>query len=158
MNLAETCHFVNLLPPVDNSTNPVVLPVIDVEGYSHVTIIIQMGATHSDAGFFTLEQCNALSPTVHPDFAFQYYAEETDAGDVLDAAPTRVTAATGIDLAPAGANNLMYVVEVETSELTSGYHHLRGNFSAAGGANLCSCLAILSGARDARPASPTVLA
>jgi hypothetical protein len=52
----------------------------------------------------------------------------------------------------------MYVVEVETSELTSGYHHLRGNFSAAGGANLCSCLAILSGARDARPASPTVLA
>lgn len=158
MNLAETCHFVNLLPPVDNSTNPVVLPVIDVEGYSHVTIIIQMGATHSDAGFFTLEQCNALSPSVHPDFAFQYYAEETDAGDVLDAAPTRVTAATGIDMAPGGVNNIMYVVEVETSELTSGYHHLRGNFSAAGGANLCSCIAILSGARDARPASPTVLA
>jgi hypothetical protein len=158
VNLAETCHFVNLLPPVDNSTNPVVLPVIDVEGYSHVTIIIQMGATHSDAGFFTLEQCNALSPSVHPDFAFQYYAEETDAGDVLDAAPTRVTAATGIDMAPGGVNNIMYVVEVETSELTSGYHHLRGNFSAAGGANLCSCLAILSGARDARPASPTVLA
>jgi hypothetical protein len=158
VNLAETCHFVNLLPPVDNSTNPVVLPVIDVEGYSHVTIIIQMGATHSDGGFFTLEQCNALSPSVHPDFAFQYYAEETDAGDVLDAAPTRVTAATGIDMAPGGVNNIMYVVEVETSELTSGYHHLRGNFSAAGGANLCSCLAILSGARDARPASPTVLA
>lgn len=158
MNLAETCHFVNLLPPVDNSTNPVVLPVFDIEGYSHVTIIIQMGATHSDAGYFTLEQCNALSPTVHPDFAFQYYAEETDAGDVLDATPTRVTAATGIDLAPAGVNNIMYVIEVDASELTSGYHHLRGNFSAAGGANLCSCIAILSGARDARPASPTVLA
>lgn len=158
MNLAETCHFVNLHPPVDNSTGAVVLPVFDIEGYHHVTIIIQMGATHSDAGFFTLEQCNALSPSVHPDFAFRYYAEETDAGDVLDAAPTRVTAATGIDMAPGGVNNIMYVVEVDATELTSGYHHLRGNFSAAGGANLVSAIAILSGARDARPASPTVLA
>ena len=157
MNLAETCHFINLHPPQDNSTDAKVLSVFDVEGYSHVTIVVQMGATHSDAGFFTIEQCNALSPSVHPDFAFQYYAEETDAGDVLDAAPTRVTAATGIDLAPAGVNNIMYVIEIETSELTSGYHHLRCNFSAAGGSNLCSCLVILSGARDARPASPTVL-
>lgn len=158
MNLAETCHFVNLHPPLDNSTGAKVLPVFNIEGYHHVTIIIQMGATHSDAGFFTLEQCNALSPSVHPDFAFQYYAEETDAGDVLDAAPTRVTAATGIDMAPGGVNNIMYVVEVDATELTSGYHHLRGNFSAAGGANLVSAIAILSGARDARPASPTVLA
>lgn len=158
MNLAETCHFVNLHPPQDNSTNPKVLPVFDLEGYSHVTIIVQIGASHSDAGFFTIEQCNALSPSVHPDFAFQYYAEETDAGDVLDAAPTRVVAATGIDMAPAGVNNIMYVVEIDAAELTSGYHHLRCNMSAAGGANLISCLAILSGARNACPASPTVLA
>ena len=157
MNLAETCHFVNLVPPKDASTAATVCPVFDIEGYSHVTVIIQIGASAEDAGYFTVEQCDALSPTLHPDFAFRYYAEETDAGDVLDASPTRVTAATGIDLAPAGANNLMYVVEIDAAELTSGYHHLRCNFSAAGGANLISAIAILSGARDARPASPTVL-
>lgn len=153
LNLAETCHFVNLMPP-QSYTEAQVLPVFDLEGYSHVTIIIQLGATDADAGNFTLEQCNALSPTVHPDLTFRYYSEETASGDVLDPQ----TSASSIDLAPAGVNDIMYVVEVDASELTSGYHHLRANLSVPNGAQLGSVLAILSGARDARAASPTVLA
>jgi hypothetical protein len=155
MNLAERCHFVNIMPPGDTAGG-IVCPVFDMEGYSHCTIVIQIGASASDAGTFTVEQCNALSPSVHPDFAFQYYAEETDAGDVIEG-PTRAVAADGIDLAPGGVNNIMYVVEIDASELTSGYHHLRCNFTTPGAANVASAVAILSGARDARTASPTVL-
>lgn len=156
MNLAETCHFINLLPPVSDTTGQTT-SCFSLENWSHATIIVQMGATNADAGFITVEKCTAQAGTNNTQFAFQYYAEETDAGDVLDAAPTRVVAATGIDAAPAGVNNIMYVIEIDAAELGPTYLWVRVVLSAPGGANLVSALAILSGGRDARAASPTVL-
>lgn len=156
MNLAETCHFINILPPVSDTTGQTT-SCWSMEEWKHATIIVQMGATASDGGNITVEKCTAIDGSGNTAFAFQYYAEETDAGDVLDAVPTRVTAATGIDAAPAGVNNIMYVIEIDAEELGSSYPFLRVVLSVPGAANLVSALAILSGGRDARPASPTVL-
>jgi hypothetical protein len=128
-----------------------------MEQWSHATILCLIGASASDAGFITVQKCTSQAAAGATDFAFNYYAEETAAGDVLDAAPTRVTAATGIDAAPAGVNNIMYVIEIDAAELTPTYLWLRVTFSVPGAANLIAAVAILSGGRDARGASPTVL-
>ena len=157
MNLAETCHFINLIPPLSDS-NGEVTSAWSMEQWDHVTIIVQFGATDADAGTITVQKCTDVAAGTTVDFAFQYYAEETDAGDVLDATPTRVTAATGIDCAPAGVNNIMYVIEIDACELGQAYPCLRMTYTTPNGATLISALAILSGGRDTRPASPTVLA
>jgi hypothetical protein len=154
--LSELCHFVNLCPP-ESLVGAKVMPTFDMEGYAHATIIVQYGATNADAGFITVEACDNMTPTTHPDFAFRYYAEETASGDVLDATATQAVAATGIDAAPAGVNDIFYVIEIDADELPNGYHCLRVNTSAPGGANLTSAIAILSGGRYKGAASPTVL-
>ena len=156
MNLAEICHFVHLVPPQSDTTG-LSSSCINMEEWSHLTIVVLMGATNADAGFITVQKCTSIAAANPTDFAFQYYAEETDAGDVLDATPTRVTAATGIDAAPAGVNNIMYVIEIDAAELGQSYPFVRVTFSVPGGANLIAALGILSGGRDARAASPTVL-
>jgi len=156
MNLAETCHFVHLVPPQSDTTG-LSSSCFSMENWSHATIICLMGATNADAGFITVQKCTSSAAAGATDFAFQYYAEETDAGDVLDAAPTRVTAATGIDAAPSGVNNIMYIIELDAAELGPTYQWVRVTFSVPGAANLIAAVAILSGGRDARPASPTVL-
>lgn len=156
MNLAETCHFINLIPPLSD-TNGETSACWSMEEWAHATIVVQFGATDADAGTITVQKCTSIGAGGPVDFAFEYYAEETDAGDVLDAAPTRVTAATGIDCAPAGVNNIMYVIEIDAAELGQAYPFLRVVYSTPNGATLISALVILSGGRDARPASPTVL-
>jgi len=159
LNLAEGCHIVNLLPPADNSGG-VVCSVIDVRRYSHVTLIWTTGVTAANIGDITIEEGYDLAMTASPNMRFRYYVEATAAGDVLDTGPTWAVAATGIDgdVSVGGADNTTVVIEIDTSEMTSGYGFLRVNKAAAGGATLDSIVAILSGARYAGYASPTVLA
>lgn len=157
INIAETCHVVNLIPPADNSAG-VTSSVVDMKNYAHATVIVQIGSANADMGDIILEQCDDLTPTTHPDFAFNYYAELDATGDVLDTGPTLVTAAAGIAHTVFNANNTMAVIEIDASELTSGYRGFRVNITAAGGATFTSAVAILSGARYAKYGSPTVLA
>jgi len=156
INISEQCHIVNVLPPID-SDDAKTGAVINMENYAHASIIIQVGASDADGGFATLEESDTSAFTNHPEVAFYYYAEETASGDVLDAGPTTAVAATGIDMAPAGVNDIFYVIEFDSSQFTNGYSFLRLQISAAGGANLISAVAILSGARHAVYGSPTVL-
>src|SRR5512135_2946004 len=112
MNLAETCHFVHLIPPQSDS-NGDTGACFSMKKWGHATIIVQMGATDADGGTVKVQKCTAQDGSGATDFAFQYYAEETDSGDVLDATPTRAVAADGIDAGPAGVNNIMYVIEFD---------------------------------------------
>lgn len=156
MNLAETCHFVHLIPP-QSDANGDTGACFSMKKWAHATIVVLMGATDADGGNITVQKCTAINGAGATDFAFEYYACEDAGGDVLSATPTRVTAATGIDAAPAGVNNIMYVLEVDAAELGTSYPFVRLVLSSPGGANLIAAIAILSGGRDARPASPTVL-
>ncbi len=151
--IANECHVVNILTPQDVQAG-VSSDVFSMEGYQHATIIVQAGVTDADAGNVTLEECDDFTPTAHTEIAFNYYAETTAAGDTLS---TKTAAtATGIDVS--ANNSIMYVIEVDGSQLTDGYPNLRISWSACGGATYGSAVAILSGARYASEASPTTIA
>jgi hypothetical protein len=155
LNIAERFHLVNVVPPIDTAAGAQVGAVINMEGYDHCTIICQLGAAHADAGFITLEESDTSDFTNHPEVAFYYYSEVTPLGDVLDTGPTTAVAATGIDVGD--FNNTMYVIEFDSSQFTAGYSFLRLGVSIAGGANLFSAVAILTGARYGGYGSPSVL-
>lgn len=161
INISENCHVVNLIPPVDiNAAAPNTTGVVSMENWSHATIIIPYGATNANPGDITVEACDNMTPTTHPDLAFRYYVELTAAGDVLDTGPTTVTAATGVDgdVILGATDNVMVVIEIDSDELPSGYVGFRLNLGAnSGGATYAGAVCILSGGRYAGYGSPTVL-
>lgn len=142
INIAEDCHVVNLLPPHD--ANTVATPeVFSMEGYSHVTIIVQAGVTGATTTF-TVEGCSDFSATASTAIAFNYYAEQTANGDTLSAK----TAATTSGFATGTNDNIMFVIEVDAAELlTTGYNKMRLVASDPGATTYLSAVAILSGAR-----------
>lgn len=153
MNIAEQAHVVNILPPQDVSGG-VSSDVFDMGKHAHATIIVQAGSTNADAGNITVEACDDFTPTTHTEVTFNYYAEETAAGDTLSG-KTAATAA-GIDVS--GNDNLTYVIEIDAADLPAGKPKLRISWSACGGATYGSAVAILTGSRYAGDQSATVIA
>lgn len=150
---AQEGHVVNILPPQDVAAG-VNSDVFSMEGYAHATIIVQAGSTNADAGNVTVEECDDFVPTNHPAITFDYYAEETAAGDTLAA---KVTAAVaGIDVS--ANDNIMYVIEIDAAKLTDGRNKLRICWSACGGATIASAVAVLSGAAYGYDQSATAIA
>ena len=157
INIAETCHVVNLLPPIDVDTASGVSAseIFSMENYAHATIIIQCGVTNADAGNITIEECDNFTPTTDTAIDFYYYAETTALGDTLGAR-TLAEAATGIDVS--ANDNIMYVIEIDAAELTDGYPCLVLKWSNPGGSTIASAVAILSGSRFAGDQSATAIA
>jgi len=156
-NLAETGHLVQLWEPADH-TAAESTKVINMENYSHATVIISYGATPHADGLITVESCDNMTPSIHTEIVFDYYECIVDfegaLGDVLSAKKSAAT--TG--LVPAEVANIMYVIELEASQLTSGHIGFRLSQADPTGASIMSAVAILSGARQAEPQSPTVIA
>lgn len=149
--IAEEAHVVNILPPRDVSAG-VSSDVFSMKGYAHATIIIQCGSTNADAGNITIEECDDFTPSNDTALTFNYYAETTAAGDTLSAKAS----AAAIDVS--ANDNIMYVAEVDASQLSEGYPNLILKWSACGGATYGSAVAILSGARYASAESATAIA
>ena len=154
ITIAEQAHVVNILTP-QSVAGAVVADIFSMENYSHATIIVTAAATDADAGFITIEECDDFTPTNDTAIGFSYYAETTDSGDTLGARTTAV-AATGIDVS--ANNNIIYVIELDASELSEGYPCVAMKISAPGGAQIMSAVAILSGSRYAGTLSPTAIA
>lgn len=157
MNIAEQAHVVNILPPIDVDTANGLAhsEIFSMKNYSHCTIIVQCGVTDADAGFITLEECDDFTPTTDTAIDFYYYAEETALGDTLGAR-TKAVAATGIDVS--ANNSTLYVIEIDADDLTDGYPCLDLKWSNPGGSTIVSAVAILTGARYAKPESATSIA
>jgi hypothetical protein len=147
-------HIVNILPPQDVSAG-VTSDIFSMKNYSHATIIVTAGSTNADAGNITIEECDDFTPTTDTAIDFYYYAETTAAGDTLGAR-TAAVAATGIDVS--GNDNIIYVIEIDTAQLSDGYPCLELKWSVCGGATYGSAIAILSGARYAGDQSATAIA
>ena len=150
-NIAQEFHVVNILPPKDVSGG-VSSDVFSMKDAGHATIIIQAGSTNADAGNVTLEECDNFIPTTHNEMTFNFWMEDTASGDVVE----KQTAAALIDVS--GNDNIVYVIEVDASEMTAAYPNLRISWSACGGATYGSAVAILSGFRYGKEASATELA
>jgi hypothetical protein len=153
ITIAEQCHVVNILPPVDINGGAVVSDYFEMALYQHASIIITIGAGGA-ASTVTLEESTTNAGAATTAIGFDYYAETTAAGDTLGARTT--VANTGF--ATAVANNITYVIEVDASELTDGYPYLVLKMSNPGTATVASAVAILSGARYAQAVTPTAIA
>ena len=153
INIAEECHVVNAIAPIDiNGVGPD-SDVWSMENYSHCSIIVQLGVT-GGATTITVEECDDFTPHNSTAIAFYNSAEVTAAGDTLGAR----TAATSSGITGSTNDGVMYVIEIDASELTDGYPNLRVRFSDPTEATVVSAVAILSGSRYATEASPTAIA
>jgi hypothetical protein len=156
-NIAEMMHVVNLLPPIDVDTASGVThsEIFSMKNYAHATIIVQLGVTPADGGNITVEECDDFVPTNSTAIAFSYYGETTALGDTLGAR-TAAVAETGIDVS--ANDNIMYVIEIDASQLSAGYPNLCIVWSNPGGSLIASAVAILSGSRYAGDQSATAIA
>lgn len=154
INIAEQCHVVNVLPPIDISGGKDG-DRFSMENYGHATIIIQVGVSAAAWTAVTVKECNAASGGTANAIGFSYYAETTDSGDTLGARTT--VAATGIT-SPSANNNIMYVIEIDASQLTDGYQWIELNLTNGSNSVIASAVAILSGSRYANDQSETAIA
>lgn len=156
INIAEMCHVVNILPPidVDTASGLAASEIFSMKNYAHATIIIQCGVTDADGGNITVEECDGFAGANDTAIDFYYYAETTALGDTLGAR-TKAAAATGIDVS--ANDNIFYVIEIDASELTEDYGFLCIKWSNPGGSTIASAVAILSGSRYANDQSATAI-
>ena len=156
-NLAEAGHLVLLWEPA-NHTAAESTKVISMENYSHLTAIISYGATPAADGLILVESCDNLTPTTHTEIVFDYYECIVDfegaLGDVMSV--KKSAAVTG--MVPTAVANIMYIIELEATQLISGHVGFRFSQANPTGDSIMSAVAILSGARYKSPATPTVIA
>ncbi|RJQ29209.1 hypothetical protein C4571_02125 [Candidatus Parcubacteria bacterium] len=144
----------NATAPIDINGAGASSDVFSMENFSHATIIVQLGVTGA-ATTITVKECDDVTPTNSTAIAFYYYSETTAAGDTLS---TR-TAATTSGITGSTNDGVMYVIEIDASQLTDGYKYLQVCASDPSAATLYSCVAILSGSRySGDPATEAITA
>ena len=155
INIAEQCHIVNAMPPI-NITGGVDSDVWSMAKHEHAPIIIPIGVSAAAFTKIILQACDDFVPSATTDIGYRLYAEETAAGDTLDAA--EAVAAAG--RTPDAADNIVYVIEIDASELPAGKPNLRVHLTNGVNAVIASVIVILSGARysEVQSASTTAIA
>lgn len=139
-HIAQETHVVNIIAPIDINGAGASSDVFSLKDYAHASIVLTLGVTGA-ASTVTLEECDDTTPSNATAIAFTYYAEATAGGDTLAAA----AAATTAGFATATTDGIIYVIEVDASQLTDGYPYLQLELSDPTAATLVSAVAILSG-------------
>jgi hypothetical protein len=172
-NISEAGHVAVLLPPQnvtgDSSASPV-NPAFSMKKYKHASILIVFGAEATqDATTLLLYLCSSAAganPVAIP-FNYYYQAAGGAGNDVLTAAIANAPA-TGLVLAAGNAPaNGLITIEIDANELeaaTGGTltnslgvdSYIGVGFGAPAAADYATILVVLSGARFANTASPTV--
>lgn len=151
---AQEGHIVNVLPPID-ITGGATGDRFKMTNYSHATIIVQIGVSAAAPTKIIVKECTAATSGTATAIAFDYYAEETAAGDTLGAKQT--AAATGIT--PSANNTIFYVIELDARDLSDGYPWVEVSITnASGNSVIASIVAILSGARYSNDQNATAIA
>ena len=161
-NLGEEGHVAFLeLGAFDIDTAGHAGTVINMENWSHITYIVRMEATVRAASVITVESCSAMGGTgTNTEIAFGYYktaiASTTALGDVLGARTEVTVPATGI-IPATGTDNIMFVIDLDDTQLVSGDVGFRLVIADPGSGALATILCILSGGRYQSPQSVTVI-
>jgi hypothetical protein len=150
--IAEQGHIVNALPPLDIDAAAQTTDALSMAEYSHVSFIIQLGVTGA-AATVTVKESTDNSGSGATAIAFDYYAEETAAGDTLSARTT----ATSSGFATSTNDSVMYCIEINAEDLSDGSEWITVHLTDPGAATFGSVVAVLSGSRYAEVSSPTVL-
>ena len=150
---AQEGHIVNALPPVDISGGKF-SDVWSMAKHAHATIIIQIGVSAAAFTKIILNACDDFVPTNRTAIPFNLFSEETAAGDTL--AAKEAVAAAG--KTPSAADTIMYVIEVDASDLPQGSPNLEVSLTNGTNSVIASVVAILSGSRFAEDQSATAIA
>ena len=153
INIAEQCHVVNILPPVDISSG-VLSDIFSMKNFAHVTIIIQIGASAAAFTKIILNKGTTLVTGSGVAMAHNIYKEETALGDTLGERTAVLAAGT----TPSANDNIMYVIEVDAAELGEDYSTLELSLTNGVNSVIASAVAILSGARYAGDQNATAIA
>lgn len=151
--VAQQGHIINALPPIDISSGKF-SDVWSMAKHQHCTIIVQVGVSAAAFTKIIVQACDDFVPTATTDIAYTLFSEETAAGDTL--AAKEAVAAAG--KTPSANDNIMYVIEVDASELPDGKPNLRVSLTNGVNSVIASVVAILSGSRFAEDVSATAIA
>jgi hypothetical protein len=147
-NIAEQGHIVPLYIPHDINGGDHHSPIVNMEAYSHASVLIYLGDASRAAGLITVESCNDSTPSAPTKIVFNYYeaviAFGTADNDVLSAKKTAAT--TGI-APPIASVGVFYVIELDAIELDAGDIGFRIDIVNPAAACLAYGVAILSGAK-----------
>ena len=149
-NVAQEGHVVSILPPVDIN-GAKTSDSFSMENWSHASIIITMGVTHSTGSAITVSE--GATATTGTDIGFYMAIEASALGDTL-AALTWV-ASTGFTSAV--TDGIIYVIEIDAAQLSAGYPWVTVDFASPGGSTIASAVAVLSGGRYAGDQSATAI-
>jgi hypothetical protein len=159
-NIAEEGHVVPYYPR-NITGGAITTSVINMEAYSHLSFIVNIGVASRAAAVITIESCSALGGGgTNTAIDFTVYKGETIAGatnwDVLGAA-VAVDDVTGV-IPPAVSTGIFYVIELESTQLVANHVGFRLCIANAGDAQITGIVGILSGARYKYPQSVTAVA
>ena len=148
--IAECCHVVNIVPPID-ITGGVTGDIFSMAEYHHATIIVQIGVSAAAFTKIIINQCTDFAGTGAAAIAYNIYKAETTLGDTLGAR----TAVPAAGYTPSANDQIFYVIEIDASELSDGYNFIQLSLTNGVNSVIASAVAILSGTRYAQSATPT---
>jgi len=149
---AET-HIVNALPPLDIDAAAQTTDWLNLKNASAVYFIVSLGVTGA-ASTLTVEEATDASGTSNTAIAFKYRAEDTAAGDTLDAG---YTAATSSGFAMSTNDGVFYVIRVDAAALSDGSPYVAVQLTDPGAATFGQVTAILVNPRYAQDVTPTAI-
>lgn len=153
INIAEECHIVNILPPVD-ITGGATGDVFSMANWAKAQIIVQVGASAAAFTKVIVNACTDFSASNATAIAYNVYKEETAAGDTLGSR----TAVAAAGLTPSANDSIMYVIDLDATQLPAGYHFVQLSLTNGTNSVIASAVAILTGGRYYGDQSATVIA
>jgi len=150
-NIAQEGHVVSILPPVDINGGKVA-DAFSMENWSHASIVITLGVTHSTGSAITLSE--STTAAAGTDIGFNMAIEATALGDTL----ATLTAVPSTGFTSSINDGVIYVIEIDAADLSAGYPWLCLTLASPGGSTIASAVAILSGGRYACDMSATAIA
>jgi hypothetical protein len=158
-NISEAGHPIPILLP-QNITGGANALIFRMSGAAHVSSLISVGALAAQLGAITINACTNEAGSNPTAIGFRYYAQTTaGAGNDQLGAPT---VATSAGFTPPNTPNVLYVIELDASELDSlgdsdgaDFPYLQVAFANGANADFVSAVAVLSGLRYQYQKNPT---
>lgn len=153
--LAQDCHLVNILPPVD-VTGGKTAQAFSMAGAGHASIVLQLGVSAAAPSAVTLNACTSNAGANATPIGFNLHKQETAGAseDVLGA----VDPVTDAGFVPSANDGIFYVLEVDADTLPDGSDYLQLAIANGDNSVIASAIAILSGLRYAGESNPTATA
>lgn len=151
-DITQELHIVNALPPLDIDAAAQASKFVSMKGAGVVYFILQLGVTGA-ASTVTVEEATSAAGAGNTPIAFDYRAEETDAGDTLG----DWTSATSAGFATSTNDNIFYVIRVAVEALSKGSPYVGVALSDPGAATFGNILAVLGDINFQQNVTKTVL-